>query len=165
MSQTAYNLDLTIGLPGQYFDPETGEGVVSYVAAEAITPGSLVELDSTGRMIQMPQGTGGAAMGKLVGVAARVQAKENTSIYAAGDLVPVVRKGRVFANWSGTTEVPLAQLNVQHSSTIATNRGFVTDAATSATAGSEISATSGGLVCFKAIATSGLALVEVNFPA
>lgn len=122
----------------------------TYFACEAIQPGRFIELNSGGsRWIQQVQDTGNAALPTL-GVTRLDTSRENPgsadlstyvggAAFNIGDPVPVVRHGSIFVGWSGTTQVLNSVMNISHSSTVATNRGTLTDAATSATAGSEVS--------------------------
>jgi hypothetical protein len=83
-------------------------------------------------------------------------------VYKAGDMVPCLRRGRVYMSYNGGTPATLTQANIKHSSTIATYRGQVTASATSAGAGTEIS--DPGPVLFVEAGPTGMWLMEVNFP-
>lgn len=155
MSQNTFTQDPVIGRPGQLQDAADCQ-IVNHIAASDIEPGRIVEIDSNGR-IAYPQGT---TLGKVVGVAMYVDAALPQS-WKAGDMVPVVRKGRVFAQLSGGTTTFFGSANVNHSSTIATNRGKVSASATSVTAGSEVSSL-GPVVFVRPLADTTLCLVELN---
>jgi hypothetical protein len=157
MPQTSYTTDYTTALAGQLADAEHCE-VVSYPCSEAIEAGRMVELHSDGK-VRNPQGT---TLTKPVGLAL-YQATKLPGGYAAGEVVAILRKGKAYAQITGTAPGELVAANVNHSSTTATDRGKLTTTATSATAGSEISAREG--VLFVKAGPSGLGLVELNLPA
>jgi hypothetical protein len=155
MPQTTYNLDPVAALAGQAVDLHRKCG--KYQAAEEIPPGRFVVLNSDGKL-ELPQDT---SLGKVVGVSLYRSAKE-PGAWAVDDYVPVLRSGTVWCESSASSIEDLASANVRHSSTISTHRGKVTDAATSAGAGVEIS--DPGPVLFYGSGPSGLALVELSFP-
>jgi len=155
--QTTHSLDNTAVLSGMKWDNASDQQIVSFIASEAIPAGRMVELASG--MVRLPQATGQPS--KIVGCAL-YQASLPPGGYAAGDVVAVMRRGRVVCDFTGT-QTQLATLNVSHSSTVATNRGKVTDAAGAATAGSEI-ADGLSIVCFKDPGVSGLTVAELNLP-
>jgi hypothetical protein len=74
-------------------------------------------------------------------------------------------RGRIYAEWKGTTPPLFGMPNVYHSSTIATDRGKFTDAGTSAGAGTEI-AVSGHQFStrFVLAGTGNIVEIEVNLP-
>lgn len=156
--QTTHSLDNTAVLSGMKWDNAIDQQIVSFVASEAIPAGRMVELASG--MVRLPQATGQPS--KIVGCAL-YQASLPPGGYAAGDVVAIMRRGKVVVDWSGTTQTPLALLNVHHSSTVATNRGKVTDAAAAAGAGVEI-ADGLSIMCFKDPSVSGLTVAELNLP-
>lgn len=164
MSQTAYSLDSASGKLGQLADNSMSKEVVSYVCSEAIPFGRFVELHTDGK-VRLPQNTG-QAIAKLVGVALLDSTMEPDAGggYAAGDVVPVLRKGRVYAEFSGTTISPLAAANIYHSSTVATNRGKATDTAAAGGAGVEI-ADPEGVKFVKDPSIANVCVVELNLPA
>lgn len=163
--QTAYALKPVTALPGQDMDPAmAGRHVESWVASEAIPFGCAVEFNSG--KVRRPQQASTAL--DFQGVALYSSAKEPDSGggYVAGDLVPVMRKGRVACVWTGTTVVENAVPKVRHSSTIATNRGYFTDAAEDASAGTEIhNAPNGVRMRGTAVLETGLVEIELNVPA
>lgn len=166
MSQSTYSVDSPICQLGQLADTGVKEEV-SYPAAEAIPFGRAVELDSGGTKVQLVQGTG-QAIAKLVGVSIYDATKEPDTVgggYKIGEVVRVLRKGRIYAEFSGTTDAALASANIYHSSTIATNRGKFTDVAGAAGAGVEVDS-SGFAKFMRPINASqaGACLVELNLP-
>ncbi len=154
MPQTSYSLDNVAAIAGQVVT----KGVVcgKYVASEEIPAGRFVELHTDGKL-RLPQGT---SLAKVVGVSVYRGSKE-PGAWAVDDYVPVLRSGQIWVDSTATTIADLAACNVRHSSTTATHRGKVTDAATSAVAGAEIS--DPGPALFYGSGPSGLALVELDF--
>ena len=159
--QSTYNTDPTIAVAGQVV--ERGEIVGRYQCSEDIPPGRFVELHSDGKL-RLPQGTG-ADIGKLVGVAIyRGAIEPNATGYKAGEYVPCLRRGKVWAELvSGATVADLAACSVYHSSTIATNRGKVGSAAEAGGAGVEIDSVPNVQFDGSSIANT-IALVSVNLP-
>jgi hypothetical protein len=123
-----------------------------------IEAGRLVELHTDGK-VRVPQGT---SLTKPVGIAV-YRDTDLPGGYPAGAMVTIMRKGRVYAQITGSAPGELVAANVNHSSTTATDRGKLTTTNTSTTAGSEISAREG--LMFVKAGPSGLGLVELNFPA
>ena len=85
--------------------------------------------------------------------------------FKAGSLVRILRRGRIYAEFTGTAGSDMmTALNVNSSSTTATNRGKLTDASTSTSSGSEVYATK--MLAFEetSVSPSGLCLVELNGP-
>lgn len=162
MSQTSYTAAPAVAVEGQVVECEA---VTSLPAAETIPAGRFVEI-SSGK-VRLPQA---ATLGKLVGVSMYSPTKEQdgTGEYKTGDMVPVLRKGKIWVAWTGTTHAALTSRNVRHASTDgnseAQHRGKVTDASTSASAGSEITALPDGAVEGTSTGTSALAEMIVNFP-
>jgi len=155
--QLTFTQDPKIGTPGQIQDAESSQ-IVSLVAAVDLLPGRVVEVDSNNR-INYPSST---TLGRVAGITCYVAGALPGS-WKAGDQVPVLRKGRIFAEFSGGTQGNLVAANVNHSSTIATNRGKVSTSATSATAGSEVSAL-GPCVLVRPVADTSMCIVELNLP-
>lgn len=173
IGQVSYSLYPAVGVPGMLADNEVNH-IVSFQAAETINPGRAVELAADGVSVQQVQGTGGSAY-PFMGFAILLTSREGTGnantgaaqggIYSAGDEVPVLRKGSLFAEWKGTTQPAYAVPNVYHSSTIATDRGKITDAGTSAGAGTEVSLCAAAVMTRAALpGTGSVVLVDVNFP-
>lgn len=172
--QTSYPMFSAFAQPGQLADFAYNE-IQSFPAAEVINPGRVVELASDGISVQQVQQTGTTMLplGVTVWESAR-QGAGATGVtpygvggptYAIGDMVPVLMRGRIYAEWSGTTQTAFAQPNIYHSSTTATNRGKFTDTATSSTAGSEVAAAPHTIRTRSALTGSGnIVLVDVNLP-
>jgi len=160
MPQTTYLTDRAIAVAGQLADGGNDIHIATWPASEVIPFGLAVEVVSG--KVRLPQSTGqeiatfgGVAMYKDMAVPGG---------YAIGDMVPVLRKGRIWgvgsSTLTGATE--LEDAKVSHSSTVATDRGKFTDAASAATAGSEIS---GVVAKFRGSkSTTALVLVELNLP-
>lgn len=163
MAQTTMLLSPVVAVRGMPYDTETLDGCVSAIANGAIPFGALVEINSSG-LAQVPQQT---TLTKPFGVAL-YSAAADAGGYVDGDVVPVCRKGRVWAGTSGTAPSTLGAVNVRHASTDGNSeaqyRGDFTATATSVTVGQEKSLLP-GVVCFKASGVSGLALIELNLPA
>lgn len=161
MPQTSYSLDPATVVPGQVIDAGDDTHIEPFIAAEVIAPGLGVELTSDGKGVQLPQGTG-TGISAFAGFAVFKDAREPGS-YAIGDIVPVLRKGRIAANCVGSTTITaLGAANVSHSSTLATDRGKITSAATSGTAGSEVASV--GAIFRKDPGVTNVAIIEVNLP-
>lgn len=161
MAQTSYDLDSAVALPGQVADL-SNKVIVSYPAGGDIPFGAAVELQSDGTVI-VPEDT---TLTKLVGIAVRDDLLPQvigggSPGYEAGDMVPVLRVGKVYALFNGGTDAALTKAHVKHSSTTATYRGYITASAVSASAGSEIT-DFGGLMFVSNMSDSALCLVEVN---
>lgn len=172
--QQSYSYFTAFAVPGQLADLAYNE-IGSYLAAETINPGRAVELASDGLSVQQPQQTG--ATFAPVGVAVLITAREGSGAvgitgygvggpqYNLGDTVPVLKRGAMYAEWKGTTQTAGGMPNVYHSSTTATDRGKFTDAATSTTAGSEVSNAGHAFRVRLALPGSGsIVLLDVNLP-
>lgn len=162
MSQLTYSRDRAKAVPG-LVSKDAAYFIVSYAAAEAIPPGRLVVLNSDGK-VELPQDT---SLAKPAGVSCFSPTNQQTAIpaagfsYAAGDMVPVLRKGRIYADVQGGSPAALTPANMNHSSTTATHRGKFSASATANTAGSEIS--KAGPAMFVEAGPSGVWLMEVDF--
>lgn len=168
--QTSYNTDVVIGVPGQPRASTIHEMIVSYPAGEVINFGRAVAVNSSG-LLQQVQETGDGLLAGLLGVSVYQPAREQAypptfggAQYQVGEMVPVMRRGRIFAEWNGTTQGYCAAVNVNCSSTTDTNRGIFTDAAISAVAGSEI-AVATGMVLYAPTGVSNLCELDINLPA
>ncbi len=165
MSQTTYNRVRSAAVAGMLVDL-TECVIESFVALEDIPPGRMVEWNASSKGIQLPQGTG---FSLPVGMSCFDPTNMQPAIPAAGfvyklgDMVPVLRRGKIWAAFSGGTPALFSPANVKHSSTVATNRGMVTASATSSVAGSEIAAI--GPSDFRSLeGPTGLIQVEVSLP-
>ena len=163
MGQLTYNRTRDVAVAGMV-SQDCCECVVSYPAAEDIEPGTFVVLNSSGQC-EPPQDT---SLGKPLGVAVFSPTSMQPAVpaagfvYKAGDMVPILRKGRCYVKYNGGSPATYTQAHVKHSSTIATYRGYATASATSAGAGVEISDL--GPVMFVEAGPSGVWLMEVCFP-
>jgi hypothetical protein len=177
--QQTYNQFPAFAQPGQLADLAYAE-IVSFPAYEVIQPGRMVEMATDGLSVQQVQD---ASMDTQlttisVGFSLLITARESSGAYGItpygvggpqyniGDSVPVLQRGRMYAEWKGTTQVAFsAAMNVYHSSTIATDRGKITDAAAASTTGSEISPLGPGVRCRQVLPNTGnIVLIDVNLP-
>lgn len=160
MPQTTYADAPTIALAGMLADSGNYD-ISSYPAAEDIPPGRLCEIKSDGT-IELPKGT---TLGNPAGVSCYLSMSPPGG-YKAGDMVPCVRKGRVWADFTGTGATDGEAVKVRHASddsnSEAQHRGKFTDAAASVTVGQEKSAFSRAV--FRQGISTTLAKVDVNFP-
>lgn len=178
IGQLSYSLYPSAAVPGQLGDL-TSNDIDSAPAAEVINPGRLLQIASDGVSVQQVQNTSGdtTTPPSSVGVAVLKTAREGggaTGVtaygiggvtYAVGEMVPFVRKGRIFAEWKGTTQTAFGTPRVYHSSTTATDRGKFTDAAAASTAGSEVSPAGSAFRLRQAFAGAGsVCLLDVNLP-
>lgn len=182
--QTSYANFPAFAQPGQLADLTYCE-IQSFPAAEVINPGRLVELASDGLSCQQVQDAGvDTPPAKMLGISLLQDAREGAGAvgiqaygvgglqYQIGDTVPVLMRGRVYAEWSGTTQPAFQNgangsgaLHVYSSSTTAANRGKFTDVAVSAVAGSEVSYAGQGIRVRQALTGSGnIVLLDINLP-
>jgi hypothetical protein len=176
IGQTTWNLFPDNAEPGQLADCAYNE-VVSFVAAEAINPGRLCAIASDGLSVQQLQLSSSSTITGAVGVSLLRSARESSGSYGVtaygigglayqvGETVPVLLRGRVYAEWKGTTQPAFGTPNVYASSTTVTDRGKFTDAAPSAGAGTEVGTGLSGIKSRQAEAgTSSYILIDVNLP-
>lgn len=188
--QTSYQLNPDIGVAGQLADENLDSRVVSYPAGEPISFGRLCEVDSSG-LLHPVRGTGAnIASDSLAGVSVFDVAREQqlassggsagSGFYGTNDMVPVLRKGRIYAAWDGSgTQAILGRINVNHPSTGDTNgvRGVFTGSATSTTAGAEVTQCPAEILSVRDVSASTprrnnsapndwelICLLEVNLP-
>jgi hypothetical protein len=193
--QTAYNLNPDIAVPGQIADLSLDNHIVSFPAGEVIEFGRAVEVDSNGVAWKVKGAGASLAAGKFAGVTvfdlAREQQMASTggssglAGYQVGEMVPVMRKGRIYGCWDGGTgsfsQGVFVTPNINHSSTTDANniKGTFTGNATSSTVGSEIAAAPAEIVMVRDVsalvpsrgATSAgsagptyVCLLELNLP-
>jgi hypothetical protein len=165
MPQTSYSIDNPAAVPGMLMDNDEDCVIVPFVAAGAIPFGVGLELDSSGTKVQLPQGTG-APVAQFAGVSVYKDTLEPGG-YAAGDIVHVLRKGRVAVTTVGTAPAAtdaLTAANLSHSSNTATDRGKFTKAATSGTVGSEIGDVGAKWHRNPVPGITNLSVIEVNVP-
>lgn len=165
--------------PGQLADLANAE-IASYAASEVINPGRLLMFDATGLQVKQAQESGADTQltTVLAGVSLLVTARQGSGAvgltayglggiaYQVGETVPVLQRGRVYAEWKGTTQVAYSVgMNVYCSSTTATDRGKVTDAVASAVAGSEVSLIGVGVRTRQTLPNTGnIVLIDINLP-
>lgn len=159
MPQSSYPLDNVAAVLGQVVHRGRMSG--RFTCAEAIPFGRVVELNSSGEW-QLPQGS---TLGKVLAVAP-YNAAYPVGGYAAGDQVAFLRSGTVWVenDAGGSPTYTTGNMNVRHSTTIATHRGKVTLTATSASAGVEISVCP-GTEFVQEDSTPTMALLNVEFSA
>lgn len=173
IGQISYSLAPAIAVPGMLADNGVNR-ITSKIASEVVNPGRGLELASDGSVQQCQQTS---TTLKLYGFAILSTAQQegvgqqNDSAtaggasYSVGEMVPVLRRGSMFVEWKGTTQVEGNVPNMYHSSTLSADRGKVTDAATSTSAGVEIAACPSWVQLTAALSGTGsVALVAVNSP-
>jgi hypothetical protein len=175
--QQTVNQFPSFALPGQLADIAYNE-IASFPAYEVIQPGRMLEMASDGISVQQVQNNSAASTTpSSVGIAILITSREQSGSigitsygiggpqYNIGDMVPVLQRGRIYAEWSGTTQTAYAMPNVYKSSTVVTNRGKMTDAGTSAGAGTEVANAGHQYRVRGAQSGSGnIVLVDVNLP-
>jgi hypothetical protein len=181
--QTTYGQFFQVAQIGQYADMALNV-LTTFPAAEIINPGRAVELAADGLSIQQVQGTssgedsGTHIYKRILGFSVLRTAREGAGAvgvtpygvggiaYALGELVPVLMRGRIYAEWKGTTQVAFSQsLKIYHSSTLTADRGKVTDAALSTGAGTEVSYLGQAAQTRYALSNTGpVVLLDVNLP-
>lgn len=172
--QQTYPMFSAFAEPGQLADVAYNE-IVSFPAAEVIQPGRAVEIAADGLSVQMVQQT--STTFRPIGVSILMTAREGSGAqgitaygvggvqYNLGDTVPVLMRGRIYAEWKGTTQTAFGNPNCYHSSTLAADRGKFTDTATSAGAGVEIAAAGNPFRVRQALpGTGSIVLLDVNLP-
>ena len=102
MAQLSYQIDMTVGIEGALADPDMDKYTVSRVALASLPCGKLVVADATaslnGKGVKLPDAdfTGsGDVEGVLMWDPARAP-QANGNNFAAGDALPVLRKGRIY---------------------------------------------------------------------
>lgn len=163
--QTSYSLDNPATQPGQLLDNDSDVKIVPFIANEDIPFGIGLEFEATGTKVQRPRGTG-APVAQFAGVSVYKDTLEPGG-YKAGDVVDVLRKGRVAVTTVGTAIAQtdaLTAANVSHSSTTDADRGKFTKGATSGTAGSEVGDVGAKWARKAPSGISNLAYVELNLP-
>lgn len=167
--QTDYGFAPVSAVAGMRYSTMSSDEVVHGVASGTVQPGQLVE--SYGGQLRAAQSENGALY-PIVGVALFRDsnvAKPNTSgptpaYYLAGEQIPVMRKGRIYTQWSGTTQGGYVTANYVHSSDGTHGQGVITDAATQSTTGNEIDALPGGIRVIGPTNLATICLLELNLP-
>jgi hypothetical protein len=175
IGQVTYQQFPSFAVPGQLADLAYNE-VQSFPAAETIPPGRAVEMASDGLSVQLMQQTSSTVSG-FVGFSVLLTARESSGplgvspfgvggvSFQKGEMVPVLMRGRAYVEWKGTTQTNFSMPNVYHSSTTATDRGKLTDASTSTSAGSEVANIGHYVRVRQALPGGGdIVLVDVNLP-
>lgn len=197
--QTSYVLTLDVGVPGQLEDLNLDSKIVSYPAGESIQFGILTEVDSAG-LLHPVQGvsnviTGGVgATSRLAGVSVFDVAREQqlaatggssgSGYYQSGEMVPVLRKGRIFGRCDSTVAQNVyGAIGVWHPSAADSNgiRGVFSMATSSVTVNSELQTCPATIVTVRDVSTGApqraagppvtapgvwtcICLLEVNLP-
>jgi len=151
--QTTYNQFNPVAVPGMLFDfASDASGIVSFESATALPAGRFVSLDANGRAV--------LANGSLpiIGVTVYSATKyQQPSGYPANTIVPILRKGRIFAEKAvGATAPAFGVIAQRHAS----------DGTVVSTAGVNVVGASGyqrGTTAQLVIPTN-CALVELNLP-
>lgn len=160
MPQTVYTeAILARAVAGMIADQNERAEITSYPASELIPAGRACELQADGTL-KLPQST---TLGNVKGVSI-YQASRPPIAYQIGEMVPLMRRGRIWAEFTGSGATDGETLRIEHSTTTATDRGKFTDKAISAVAGTEVDAFAKG-ECRGGQATPALlALVDLNLP-
>ncbi len=167
-----YPLTLDIGVPGQLLDENLDSKVLSFPAGENIGFGLLLEVDSAGN-VHPVQGTsnvltgGVGATSTLAGVSVFDVAREQqlaatggsagSGFYVSGEMVPVLRKGRILGAWDGSgTQTIFGRVNAWHPGASDPNgiRGVFTLASTQNTVSSEIAQTPAQILMVRDVSKS-----------
>jgi len=161
MSQTTYSVDAPQAIEGQLFDADlAGNDLVSFPAASDISAGRMVELLANGTVQETQSVTlanlAGIAIHKPMQTAAAAAAPGKT--FKQGEMVPCLRRGRVFVATTGAAPTAGAALNVNSNAAAAGDRGKATVSAP----GANILATP--VKCFKASSVAGLCVAEISIP-
>lgn len=163
--QTSFSEFAAEAFAGQQADVQDSF-IASYICSEDVPAGRVLELNTDGT-VRTAQGTGAGL--PLAGVSVLKTAASSTAplatnvSYKSGDVVAVMRRGRIWAAFNGGSPNPGDSLNVKHSSTVATHRGKVTGTTTSSSSGVEIA---NAYVQLQKLNSAGdLALIDVNYPA
>lgn len=151
--QTAYTQFNPVAVPGMLFDFATdADGIVSFEAATDLPAGRFVSLDANGRAV--------LANGSLPIIGVTVyQATQYLAPNGAkaGKMVPILRKGRIFAEKAvGATAPAMSVIVTRHA----------TDGTVVSAAGTAVPGASGyqrGTAAQLAIPTN-CALIELNLP-
>lgn len=174
--QTSYQMFPDFAQPGQLADLAYNE-IVSFVAAEVIQPGRVVILASDGLSCKQAQGTS-TTLANVLGISVLKTAREGAgavgiapyglggAAYAIGEMVPVLMRGRIYAEWDPTgTQSGFGAYTVNESSTTATKRGTLTSAGASSSSGVEVATSITGIRGRIALSSTGsIVLVDVNLP-
>jgi hypothetical protein len=177
LPQTDYSLDPPAALAGMIAEPASQLNAyeTTFVANEVIYPGEFVEYLSAG-VVRRPQGLTsvmnlmGVAVYRATKTASVANASGGMAPYQIGDQVTIMKRGKIYCKFSGTTPpVQTATVQVRHASddtnTEAQYRGSVTDAAASVVAGQEKTLAGSGIRAIRAATGSTtLALIELNLP-
>jgi len=139
VSQTVYTLDHAVAYAGQIADVYIGQDITSFPASEVIPAGRMCEV--VAGKARLVQGTGQDST--TLGGVSCYNAMAIPGGYQIGDMVPLLRNGRIWVDFVGTGATELEDAKYSHSSTVATDRGKFTDAASAAGAGVEVSAVVG----------------------
>lgn len=151
--QTNFSINPPIGMPGQRFDNGPHE-VRAFPAYVAVPFGVLCEFNVQNgiRYVQPVQdsGTAGSFLPNLAGISEYDPMREQgyaaggtigQGSYKAGEMVPCIRRGRVWVNWDGNTGTAwpeYAAIRVKHNSDGSAGAGVFTTLAVSTTLHAEI---------------------------
>lgn len=150
--QTSYKFPQDVAVPGMLADLNLDSKVLSFPAGEAIPFGRLCELDTSGNLL-LVRGTTAAASNVLAGISVFDVAREQqlataggsagSGFYSQSEMVPVLRKGRIFGAWdnSGAQGVfTTPKVNHPSSTDPSGIRGVFSNGTTTTVVGSEITA-------------------------
>lgn len=162
MSQTTITDDAVVAVPGMLADAREAL-ITTYIANEVIEAGKLVRVRADGK-IEVPTDD----TGSLVGVTMYQDTKESSfpqgsANYAAGDVVPVLRYGAIYAQFvtGSGAQAPLGACQLSNGATVA-DRGKITSAVAAA---NSVRTLAGRILYIRAVASpTNLCLVEVSLP-
>ena len=178
IGQVTYQQFPSFAVPGQLADLAYNE-IQSFPAAEVINPGRMVELASDGISVQQVQdgNTSTTPPAGVLGVSVLQTAREGQGAlgvspygvqgvtYQVGEMVPVLMRGRIYAEWSGTTQTAFSMPNVYNDDVSATNRGKFTDVTAGTSGGGDVCNAGHQFRVRQALPGSGsIVLVDVNLP-
>lgn len=162
MPQANYPVGNPAAVPGMLKDND-GIIVETWAAAVAIPFGLGVEMDATGTKVQLPLGAGTTS--PLFRGISLWDDMDEPGGYQIGDAVRVLRRGRIAVTVDGATTVAATDTGLaaglDHSSTLAADRGKFSKTALNGVAGTEISDVN---VKWAGVAGANMAWVEINTP-
>lgn len=165
MSQTSYTLDHAVAYAGQIADVWLAQDLTSFPASEVIPAGRMCEV-TAGKARLAQSTTQDVVAGVGVGGVSVYNAMAIAGGYQIGDMVPLLRKGRIWVDFVGTGATELEDAKYKHFSVTATDRGKFTDAASAAGADAEVSSIVGKFRDRPAGpgGSPAIACVELNLP-
>lgn len=152
--QTTFTQDPAIGAPGLIYDGGSFHDIVSLIAQEDIPFGTFVRI--SGQYCELPDATG-EVTGNPGGVAVADASHSTTSGYKAGDIVAVMKTGRIWVATEQAIAAGAAPFVRFGSGAGGTQKGAWRNDADTATA---VQPTN--VHMFRGVAGAGLAVVELG---